>query len=119
MTIEENEFKTFKYTLKDTGIFIAASIIAFPLLFVPVVNFIVQIALWVWLIKDTFAYDTASLFVKDLTKEKLKEHQLAIWGISTLGALFNFIPIFNIFGPYFSELSMFYYFKEDAEGHDL
>jgi len=110
--IEDSEIKTIKYTLRDTSIFILLSILAFPLLFIPVLNFIVQILLWTWLIKDTSAYDSASLLIKDINKDKLKEHKIAIWGISFLSVLFNFIPVFNIFGPYFSEISMFYYFKE-------
>ncbi len=110
--IEDHEIKTIAYTLRDTAIFIVASIIAFPLLFIPIVNFIVQIILWVWLIKDTFTYDTASLLIEDINKEKLKEYRVAIWGFSILGAFFNFIPVFNMFGPYFSELAMFYYLKE-------
>ena len=110
--LEDNEIKTIGYTLKDTAIFIGISIIAFPLLFIPILNFMTQIVLWVWLLKDTSAFDSASLLIKEVNREKIKEHKVAIWGISILGAIFNFVPVFNIFAPYFTEISMFYYFKE-------
>ncbi len=110
--VEDNEVNTIRYTLKDTLIFIVASAILFPLFFIPVLNFLVQMLLWVWLIKDTFVYDTASLLMQDVDKEKLKEHRGAFWGISAVVALFNFIPVFNIFGPFFGQLAMFYYLKK-------
>lgn len=110
--VEDNEIKTIRYTLKDTSIFVVASTILFPLFFIPVVNFLVQILLWVWLVKDTFVYDTASLLMQEIDKEKLKEHRGAFWGISALVALFNFVPVFNIFGPFFGQLAMFYYLKK-------
>ena len=110
--LDDNEERTIAFTLKDTGIFIGVSIIAFPLLFIPILNFFIQVGLWVWLIKDTASFDAASLVYKDVNKTVLKEHKKAIYGFSLLGSLFNFIPVFNIVGPYFTELSMFYYFKE-------
>lgn len=109
--IEDNEIKSIKYTIKDTAIFILASIILFPLFFIPVVNFIIQVSLWVWLMKDTYVYDSASLLIKDEDVDKLKEHKKAFFGLAIISSLFNFIPVFNVFGPVFGELSMFYYLK--------
>jgi len=88
-----------------------ASLIAFPLLFIPVLNIVVQIALWMWLIKDTMSYDAAALVYEKVEQEEIKQHRFAIWVISFTTALFNFIPVFNIFGPYFGEISMFHYLK--------
>ncbi len=109
--VKDHAFKSIGYTIRDSAIFLIVSLIAFPLLFIPVVNFIVLIALWVWLVKDTFKYDVASLLFDKVDKQMLKEHNLAAWTISFITALFNFIPVFNIFGPFFGEISMFHYFK--------
>ena len=112
---EEYEYKTIKETIRDTAIFTAVSVISFPLLFVPVINFIILVGLWIWLMKDTLACDTAAFVFGAVDKQKLKEYKGAIWGLSFIGSLFNFIPVFNVFGPYFTELSMFYYLKEKRD----
>jgi len=109
--IEDNEIQSIQYTIKDTGIFILASIIVFPLFFIPIINFIVQMSLWVWLMKDTHVYDSAALLIKDEDRYKLKEHKKAFFALAIVSSLFNFIPVFNVFGPVFGELSVFYYLK--------
>lgn len=111
--ITDNEFKSFKYTLRDTGIFLVVSILAFPLLFIPVLNIVVQVGLWVWLIKDTITYDAASLIFKDVSPKKLKPHNRSFWVISVVAALFNFVPILNVFGPFFGELAIYYYLRNE------
>jgi len=108
---ENNELKTFKQTFKDTGIFILASIISFPLLFIPILNLILLVGLWIWLMKNTLAFDTASFVFEDDFEEKIEEYKGAIWGITFIASLFNFIPVLNFFVSYFAELTMFYYFK--------
>jgi len=117
--LAKNYIQSFAYTIKDTIIFIAISIVAFPLLFTPVINFLVQIALWMWLTKDTLQFNTASLVFGDVNKQKLKKYQIDIWLISFVTVLFNFIPIFNIFAPFFGELSMFYYWKRAEQEEHL
>ena len=107
----DNLFKSIKYTIKDTIIFIIASVILFPLLFVPIINLIIQVLLWVWLIKDTISIDALSLSNKEMDFNLIKEKRAAIWFISFVTALFNFIPILNLFSPFFGEIAMFYYFK--------
>ncbi len=107
----EHTIKSMGYTIRDSGIFVLVSLLAFPLLFVPVVNFIVLVALWIWLVKDTFRYDTASLFFEEVDKEKIKEHSIATFMISLVTAFFNFIPIFNLLGPFFGEIAMFDYLR--------
>lgn len=122
VSVEERHFKeddvvrnhvvsSVGYTLKDSLIFIGLSIIALPLLFIPVLNIIIQIALWIWLIRDTISYDAAALSFEKVDRESLREHKFAIWFISLLTALFNFIPILHMFGPYFGEIAMFHYMK--------
>ena len=109
--VRDHLFSVVGYTLKDSLIFIVLSIIALPLLFIPILNIVIQIALWIWLIKNTISYDAAALSFEKVDKEALKEHRFAIWFISLVTALFNFIPILHLFGPYFGEISMFHYMK--------
>ena len=109
--LEEDEIETSENRLLDIGIYILVSILAFPLLFVPILNFVIQIALWTWLIKDTFVRDSAALLLREEEKVKLKEHKAGIVTISIVTTLFNFIPFFNVFGPFFGEITMFYYVR--------
>ena len=109
--VSKHTFKSIGYTLKDSAIFTIISLLASPLLFVPIANILVLIALWVWLVRDTFRYDAASLLFEEVDKEKIKEHSGAAWTISFITALFNFVPVFNLFGPFFGEISMFHYLK--------
>jgi len=109
--VRDNVFKTTKYTLKDSAIFIGLSLLAFPLLFVPVLNIFIQIILWIWLVKDTMSYDAASLTHENVDKSILKEHGGIIWFVAFVTVLFNFIPVLNIFGPFFGLIVMFHYFK--------
>jgi len=109
--IRDNLLGSFGYTLKNSAIFILISLLAFPLIFIPVVNIITQIFLWIWLVKDTFSYDAASLISEEVDKKELKEHTAAIWSIGFITSLFNFIPLFNFFGPFFGEIAMFHYLK--------
>ena len=109
--VRDNVFKTTGYTIKDSAIFIGLSILAFPLLFVPVLNIFIQITLWIWLIKDTISYDAAALTHQQVDKSILNEHRSAIWFVAFVTVLFNFIPVFNIFGPFFGVIAMFHYFK--------
>ena len=108
-------FKSVGYTVKDTLVFIVVSLIVFPLLFIPVINIIVQVVLWIWLIKDTMSYDVAVLVYDKVEKEEIKKHRFAIWMISFITSLFNFIPILHVFGPFFGELSLFHYLKNSTK----
>jgi len=112
---EDIEHKTILKTLKDTAVFIGVSIITLPLLFIPVLNFLILVALWVWLMKDTLAYDTSSYVFGKEAEQKRQEYKAATWGFAFIGSLFNFIPVFNVFGPYFTELALLYYYKEKRD----
>jgi hypothetical protein len=112
---QHHALQSFRYTIKDTLIFIGISLLAFPILFIPLLNFIVQIVLWMWLTKDTLQYNTASLVFDEVKEAHLEEHRVDIWSISFVTVLFNFIPIFNIFAPFFGEITMFHYWKQVAD----
>jgi len=116
LVYEENK-KVFLYTLRDMGIYLVASVLIFPLLFIPGVNVFSQIVLWVWFAKDTLMFDSATILLDEPTKDDLKNYRGAIWGIGMVGSLFNFIPVMNIFGPFFSEVAMFYYLKQKRDNH--
>ena len=109
--VKTNILASIKYTIKDTLIFIVLSIIAFPLIFVPVVNILVQTLLWIWLYKDTISHDSLYLSSKNADTNILKEHKVAIYFISFIAVLLNFIPVLNIFSPFIAEVAMYHYIK--------
>jgi len=113
-----NIFKSVRYTLKDSLIFIIVSIIAFPLLFIPVLNIFIQVGLWIWLTKDTISYDAFALTHKEVEKSAMKQYAFAIWIITMVTVLFNFVPVLNIFGPYFGTIVLYYYFKNRRNGNE-
>jgi len=110
--LKEDELKASENRLLDILIYTVISIVTFPLLFIPVLNFMIQLSLWIWLIKDTFVNDNAPLLIPKEKRSRLSEYKAGFITISVVTALFNFLPLFNIFGPFFGEISMFYYLRE-------
>lgn len=107
-----SEIKIITYTLKDGAIYLILSLLFFPLLFIPILNFFIQIGVWMWLGKNTFSYDMGTIFYdKDELKEMQKEHRFPIWTITFVASLFNLVPVLNIFGPYFGEFATYYYLE--------
>jgi len=109
--VRDNVFKTVKYTLKDTMIFLILSVVAMPLLFIPVLNIFIQVALWVWLTKDTIGYDALALTHENVDRTLFKSYAVPIWFVSMVTVLFNFVPVLNIFGPFFGTITLYYYLK--------
>jgi len=109
--VRDHLFRVVGYTVKDSMIFIVISLVSLPLLFIPLLNIFIQIALWIWLIKDTLTYNAAALSYEKVEREMLQGHKGALWFISLVTALFNFIPVLHLFGTYFGEIAMFHYFK--------
>ena len=97
--------KTFKSTFRNIMTFSVASLVSFPLLFIPVVNIIVQFSLWVWLYKDMFSHDVCELYCSE-QDQKSTNHRWAFWTISSISAVMSFIPFLNFFAPYFTEMAM-------------
>ncbi len=114
--VRDNTFKTVKYTLRDSAVFIALSLLAAPLLFVPVLNVFIQIALWIWLTKDTISYDALALTHQKVNPSLKSVYKGGIWVITLVTVLFNFIPVLNLFGPFFGLTAMFYYVKNSQKG---
>ena len=109
--VRDHTFKSIGYTLKDSALYLIASLIAFPLLFIPVINILVQTVLWNYLVKDTMSYDAAALVYEEVNTQEIKAKWKGLGIISFVSILFNFVPIFNFFGPFFGEISMFHYLK--------
>jgi len=106
------KFQIIKWTLKDSLIYLIASIVLFPLLFIPIINFLAQILVWMWLGKDTIIFDIGTIFYdKENIKNMKQQHRFAIWFILFTASLFNFVPLLNIFSPYFGEFAMYYYLE--------
>ncbi len=113
--LDEDKVKLTKKRVFDICLYFIISVAVFPLLFIPVVNFIVQLGLWIWLLKDILVFDTVSLWIDAKHQNGIAKHKVALYVIATMSALFNFIPVLNLFGPVFGEMAMFYYFKELRE----
>ncbi len=107
----KHRFASILYTIRDSFIFFIASVVLFIVLFIPMVNIVVQIALWIWLIRDTVATDALYLLYGEDKKEIKRAHKKAVYIISFVAVLFNFLPIIYAFSPIFAELAMFKYFK--------
>jgi len=110
--LEEDEVATSKMRIVDIIVYMLVSLLTFPLLFIPILNFIIQLALWVWIIKDTLLNDSAALLIPKEKRENLTQYKGNFLIISIITSLFNFLPLFNIFGPFFGEITMFHYLKQ-------
>ena len=93
---------------KDLLTFIILSILLFPLFFVPVVNILIQLFLWSWLIKDSLFLSVASLYCEEEGIKELKEHKYYLWTIAIFASLLNFVPVVNILSPFFAEIMFFH-----------
>jgi len=100
---------TFKSTLKDILIFSGVSILSFPLLFIPVLNIIVQFSLWIWLYKNLFSRDVCELYCDEESQTGDKSYGWEFWAISSISSVMSFIPFINFFAPYFAQISMFHF----------
>ena len=109
--IKTNIFASVRYTIKDTFIFLGMSIVAFPLIFIPFINILVQIFLWIWLYKDTISHDALYLSSKEPDTIVLKEHKFAIYFINFIAVLLNFIPVINVFSPFLAEVASYHYIR--------
>ena len=96
-------------TMKDIGIFVGISIVAFPLLFIPILNILIQFGLYIWLYRDVFKRDVCALYCNEGEKNALKQCKWEPWVISVIASLMSFIPFINFFAPYFGEVATFHF----------
>ncbi|MEA3455795.1 MAG: EI24 domain-containing protein [Campylobacterota bacterium] len=101
--------ETFKSTIRIILIFSGVSILTFPLLFIPILNIIVQFSLWIWLYKNMFSRDVCALYCDEGERKGGKGYGWEFWVISSISSVMSFIPFINFFAPYFAEIAMFHF----------
>jgi len=89
--------------LRDLVLFIVLFAVVYPLFFVPVVNIVIIVFLWAFLIKASLSESVYMLFGKRIELP---------WYIFILSAVLNFIPLVNLYAPAFGELFVFRYVFE-------
>ncbi len=95
--------------LRDTGMFIGLTLLFSPLLMIPIINVLIQLLLWAWLYRDANFRGTCRLYCTQEKFEQLKGHKFIIWSIAFFASILNFIPIINIFTPFFAQLIIFHW----------
>ncbi|WP_456457040.1 EI24 domain-containing protein [Nitratifractor sp.] len=95
------------YTVKASIVFLLLFLLTLPLIFVPVFGQFWMLWLWSILLKEPTVYDVGSLFISDpkLLKQRAKKAGL----IAMIAALFNYIPLLNIFAPLFAQILFLHY----------
>jgi len=95
--------------LRDALIFLGLTILFFPLLMIPILNVLIQLFLWAWLYRDSNFRGTCSFYCDEQTYKRLRHHSFMIWSIAFFASMLNFIPIINIFTPFFAQLVAFHW----------
>jgi uncharacterized protein involved in cysteine biosynthesis len=90
------------YTLKASIIFLLLFLFTLPLIFVPILGQLWMLWLWSILLREPTVYDVGSLFISD--PDKLKRQAKKARLIALVAALFNYIPLLNIFAPLFAQI---------------
>ncbi len=98
--------------IRDSILFVIFSVVAFPILFIPMANVLVQWLLWAWLYRESYFLSTCSLYCTAADYEELKTHGAVATGISLLTSTLNFLPVINIFAPFFGQLMFFHWIME-------
>ena len=89
-------------TLKASVVFLLLFIITLPLLFIPLLGQVLILYLWSILLKEPTIYDVGALFINE--KKTLKEKKKKTRVLAMIAALFNYIPLVNIFAPVFAQI---------------
>jgi len=100
-------------TLKASVVFLLLFMIMIPLLFIPLFGQVVILYLWSILLKEPTIYDVGALFIDDKTqlKEKRKNTRL----LAMIAALFNYIPLLNIFAPVFAQILFLHHILKEVK----
>ena len=105
--------KTYATLYKDIIWFFMLSILIVPVLFIPVANFLALWFVWAWLYKESAFLGVCSLLCNTEEYKKLREHKLYLFSTSLVSALLNFIPIINVFTPFFVMSLHFHWILEE------
>ncbi len=84
-------------TLKASIVFLVLFILTLPLLFIPIFGQIWILYLWSVLLKEPTMYDVGALFIQEKKIRKEKKKKTTV--LAMMAALFNYIPLVNIFAP--------------------
>jgi len=100
-------------TLKASIVFLLLFILTLPLLFIPIFGQVVILYLWSVLLKEPTIYDVGSLFINDKTLLKEKSKQTRV--LAMIAALFNYIPLLNIFAPVFAQILFLHHILKEKK----
>jgi len=100
-------------TLKASIVFLLLFIITIPLLFIPLFGQVVILYLWSILLKEPTIYDVGALFINDKTILKDKRQKTRI--LAMIAALFNYIPLINIFAPVFAQILFLHHILKEEK----
>jgi uncharacterized protein involved in cysteine biosynthesis len=100
-------------TLKASAIFLLLFIITLPLLFIPIFGQVVILYLWSVLLKEPTIYDVGALFIDD--KKVLKEKRKKTRILAMIAALFNYVPVANIFAPVFAQILFLHHILKEKQ----
>lgn len=92
-------FGALMVNLKATALFLLLFLVTFPLAFVPFLGAVWLLYLWSIPLKAPSYYDIVSLFPKAKESDTKGLTLLAM-----IAALFNYIPLLNLFTPLFAEI---------------
>ncbi len=97
--------------LKSTVIYMILFIITSPLLFVPILNFIVQIILWMVMLKAPMYYDSSAFYIsKEQFNSIKKNHKMELRFVTFVSSLLFLIPFLGVL-LYIVQLIMFTHFS--------
>ncbi|HEY9129135.1 MAG TPA: EI24 domain-containing protein [Sulfurovum sp.] len=100
-------------TLKASVVFLLLFMIMIPLLFIPLFGQVVILYLWSILLKEPTIYDVGALFIDD--KTQLKEKRKNTRFLAMIAALFNYIPLLNIFAPVFAQILFLHHILKERK----
>ncbi|MRI58463.1 MAG: hypothetical protein C6H99_03040 [Epsilonproteobacteria bacterium] len=112
---EISKAKTYGVLYWDILWFLIASVLILPVLFIPVANFLAIWFVWAWLYKESAFMGVCSLLCTQKDLEVLKEHKAYFVVTALTAALLNFIPIINIFTPFFVMALYFHWIIENKK----
>ena len=100
-------------TLKASIVFLLLFMITLPLLFIPMFGQVLILYLWSVLLKEPTIYDVGALFISD--KQTLKEKRKKTRVLAMIAALFNYIPLLNIFAPVFAQILFLHHILKEEK----
>jgi hypothetical protein len=121
VAIPERRVKKFykSRALWDVVLFMIFTVVALPIFFIPMANIVVQLWLWAWLYRESYFQSTCTLYCTEKDYEALKHHRLMNWSIAMTAAMLNFLPVINIFAPFFGQLMFFHWIMEERQKGEL